>query len=156
MVRLEKLQNFRVGLHSLGREPVKIDRYDSTLPRPSPQMFHWHSYYHHEDKMRSPITGIPYRPVTPSWLSERIPPGVVWRNGRWEMRCRFWTKETGCDQSFTNGIAEQMHIQAVHLSRNDRPALVRGEVFHPQTWYRDGRITDLRGFEERITPRRIA
>lgn len=150
-MRFEKFQNIRtnVGLHRL--PPVRVNRLDTVLPRPSPVLFRWHLKYHHEDRIHSPIaaplggpgSGGLYRPLTSPYLSERVPPRVVWRNDRWEFMCRLAGRETGCDRSFVNGIAEQKHIMDDHLSPNDDPTLFRGETFLPRTWYAFGRITSV-------------
>jgi len=161
MMGIERFQNIRTRLHIFDKaEPVRINRYDSVMPRPSPALFRWHLNYHHEDRIHSPVaaplsgpgSGALYRPRTPPWLAERTPPRAVFRDGRWEYLCRFAHPETGCARSFTNPFEEQKHIQSDHLSPNDDPAMVRGSTFFPSSWYAMGRVTDVGGWPEKFKP----
>lgn len=82
---------------------------------------------------RSFLTGKKYIPKTDPRLTVRNPVPVWKRNERYEVQCP-WFQE--CLYSSASGLDVQKHIQRVHLSRNDRPALVGGQMYHPLNWYK--------------------
>jgi len=158
MTRIERFQSIRpsVRLHMFDKlPPIPLDRYDSALPRPAPWLFRWYARRLIDGRVRSPVTGIPYRPDLPPWLSERTPAPVVWRDGRWQFPCAFAGPGTGCARAFLNAYEEIKHVQAVHLSPNDRPAMLNGAMHRPESWHRLGRVTDAAGRQE-ATDRRVA
>jgi hypothetical protein len=71
---------------------------------------------------------------------------TVKENNKYSVRCEFWLD--GCDYRSPSGIAMQAHVQTEHVSKNDRHIVFRNKIFMPKDWWREGRITDIRGRQE--------
>jgi hypothetical protein len=129
---------------------TKMNIYDSVRPRANQELMHNWLMHHIDDKIINFITGKSEQLPFDHNLTVRPPAPAIFINNRWEFKCPFYGKLTGCYYTSPNGLEMQAHIQSEttggkggHISRNDLPSMINGIIYHSNDWWNVERITAI-------------